>query len=136
MEHTEQQEARALLARFIRRRWKVPAQVFVGSTALMFILGTAAFRGDKEPELVPTPAAVPTGGVVESMYARGVGSVFPGSVAAVAVREGEAVKKGQLLFRMDTSQMQAQIRERESVWAPVFSAASARIARTERELHR
>ncbi|HEU4751460.1 MAG TPA: HlyD family efflux transporter periplasmic adaptor subunit, partial [Armatimonadota bacterium] len=32
--------------------------------------------------------------------------------------------------------LQAQIRERESVWAPVFSAASARIARAERELHR
>jgi HlyD family secretion protein len=101
MEHTERDHVKALVARFVRRRWGVPLQIFAASTAAVFVLGAALLQEDDAPE--PAPAPVETRGVVESLYRRPVGSRFDGTVASVAVRDGQAVKKGQLLFRMDTT---------------------------------
>jgi multidrug efflux pump subunit AcrA (membrane-fusion protein) len=48
-------------------------------------------------------------GVVRSGIAKGIGSPFPGCVRDLRVREGQAVTRGQLLFRMDTTTLKARL---------------------------
>jgi HlyD family secretion protein len=43
-------------------------------------------------------------------YETDIGAKVPGRIAAVAVREGDPVKKGQVLVRLDDEELQAQVR--------------------------
>lgn len=54
-----------------------------------------------------------------------------GAIARIAVREGEKVRKGQLLVEMDTVKLEAAVREAEAKVA----ALESRMARIEAELH-
>ncbi len=43
-----------------------------------------------------------------------IATKFPGRIAEVLVQEGDSVKKGQLLVKMDTAELEAQLREAEA----------------------
>lgn len=48
-------------------------------------------------------------GTVVSRKSKGVGSYFSGKVAELEVKKGQRVKRGQLLFRMDTTDLQRRL---------------------------
>jgi multidrug efflux pump subunit AcrA (membrane-fusion protein) len=56
------------------------------------------------------PAAYVVEGTVANEAAAGVGPVYAGKVRSLAVKRGDRVKKGQLLFRMDPAPIQERIR--------------------------
>jgi HlyD family secretion protein len=61
----------------------------------------------KTPSKIPEPLKV--SGRIES-YETNIGAKFAGRVNKIAVREGDRVKKGQVIVRMDDEQIQAQLR--------------------------
>ena len=69
-------------------------------------------------------------GMVVSQVAKGIGSPFPAPVQEIHVREGQKVSRGQLLFRMDTRQLE---RERQSAqWQAAEAARKVRVMRAQR----
>lgn len=98
-----------LVFRYIHRRWRVAAPVAIISTAIFAGLAVMWWRsGEKHrPPLAPAPGVAE--GVVESRFAREVGAPFEGTLAAVRVRPGQRVHKGELLFRMDTAALQGEL---------------------------
>lgn len=132
MEHNEKTHTRALVARFVRRRWKLPFQIAGGAVAMGVLMGAAVLRTDDETATTTRPAKLQAGGVVESLYAKSVGAPFDGAVETVSVRPGQKVKKGDLLFRMDTRSLQAALAaaraERSAVVQALQNARSARAA--------
>src|SRR5438105_1858097 len=96
MEHNDRQHALALIARFARRRWKVPLALTGGALTVATLMGAAAL-GPHQPRMgqqVHVARAAITAGVVESLYARIVGSSFPAPVQKLYVHEGQTVRKG------------------------------------------
>ena len=111
MEHTQGNMTLAVLARFIRRYWRVPAKL-VGLIAVVVLLLLALPflpRPEVKVEAANAPKAAVTGATVESLFAKGVGAPFSGAVEKVAVTPGQAVKKNDLLFRMDVSTLTPQL---------------------------
>jgi multidrug efflux pump subunit AcrA (membrane-fusion protein) len=111
MEHTQGNVTLAVLARFIRRYWRVPAK-FMGMIAIVVVLLLALpFLPRPEVKVDAASAAGPgeSGATVESLYARGVGAPFTGAVALVGVKPGQVVKKNDLLFRMDANSLAPQL---------------------------
>jgi multidrug resistance efflux pump len=100
MEHSEKTAALALMARFLRMKWRLPLQICAAVVALMLLMGFSVSRR-REDAGIKGPHQVVRPGVVESLYAKSVGSPFDGQVSQVAVQPGQAVKKGELLFAMD-----------------------------------
>src|SRR5690606_33510460 len=115
----------------LRRYWRVPAQVAGVVTIPIVLLLALPFLPDVTGRVEAssdTPPRVP--GAVESLRSRGVGTPFAAPVAKIAVREGQAVKKGQLLFSMDVAPLRAQVTaaraELAAARADVASAARMR----------
>jgi multidrug efflux pump subunit AcrA (membrane-fusion protein) len=111
MEHTRNSETFSVLLRFLRRYWRIPAQV-AGVLAMLVVLLLALpflprFNGRLEASS-PGPANG-GGGAVESLVSKGVGTPFAGLVASTAVNVGQSVKKGDLLFKMDITELKAQL---------------------------
>src|SRR5688500_7526914 len=101
MEHNEKTHVRALVARFVRRRWKLPLQIAGGAITMGLLMGAAVLRPEEEVSAADRArlAKVQAGGVVESLYAKSVGAPFTGAVETIAVKPGQKVRKGDLLFR-------------------------------------
>lgn len=111
MEHRHKYGAAAVLVRFLRRRWKRPAQAaglvvgVLGLTASAYLQPAAPKSRRAKPPIPLTEA-----GIVQSMRSKGVGSPLEAQLREMAVRPGQAVKKGQLLFRLDTTAYQTALR--------------------------
>jgi len=107
MEHIAKHTTASVLTRYMRRRWKLPLQLMGGAVILMLLMGFGAFRGHRNAAIpaddLPTGPAPLANGVVESLYGKGVGAPYEGTIGAVLVKEGQKVRKGQVVFRMDTS---------------------------------
>jgi multidrug resistance efflux pump len=97
------------MARYLKRRWKRPAAVLAAGLGTLLLAGFGPFHARRGT----SPSASATGyrvqGEVESLWSRGVGAAFDGRIAAMAVQEGQAVRKGDLLFRMDTAGVQSEL---------------------------
>jgi len=111
MEHTRNRETLAVLLRFIRRYWRIPAQL-VGVLAMLLVLLMALpflprFNG--RVEAATDKSSGVNVATVKSRVSRGVGSAFSGLVASTAVRVGQRVRKGDLLFTMDTAELQSAL---------------------------
>ena len=101
----------AVLARFVRRYWRLPLQLagVVGFLLVLFVALPFLPRPAMRVEASDAPLRPSNTAVVESLRARGVGATFDGPVERVTVVQGQAVKKGDLLFRMDVSGLVGQI---------------------------
>src|SRR5687768_8056755 len=104
MERRKDYGTLAVLRRFARRRWGSPAKIAgVWATVLVLSAGTYLIpRPRKTAPAVDRPGQLAPG-VVESLRQKGIGSEFEGSLLTLAVKPGSSVKKGDLLFRLDTS---------------------------------
>lgn len=111
MEHTHGNMTLAVLARFIRRYWRVPAQVAGLSAVVMVLLIALPFlpRPEVRVEAANTPRPAEAGATVESLFAKGVGAPFTGAIKDIRVQPGQAVKKNDLLFVMDASSLKPQL---------------------------
>lgn len=111
MEHTHGNLTLAVLARFIRRYWRVPAQLAGLIAVVLVLLMALPFlpRPEVRVEAATTPQAVESNATVESLFAKGVGAPFTGAVASVSVKPGQVVKKNDVLFRMDASTLKPQL---------------------------
>jgi len=104
--------------RFVRMKWGRPLRLAGGATLLAAsTLLLAGFRPldsriDRLDAIDTADVVIP--GQVESTSYREVGSPFAGQVAKMAVRTGDEVKKGQLLFRMDTRALEEQLAQAKS----------------------
>lgn len=111
MEHSRTVGTPEVLARFLRRYWRLPAQLLGVLFILVLLLLALPFlprtsvRVEASSE-EPQPGVV---GAVESRYARGVGPLFEGRVAATMVRVGQPVKKGDPLFTMDVTEVRERL---------------------------
>lgn len=111
MEHIHGNVTLAVLARFIRRYWRVPAQL-AGLTAVVLVLLIALPflpRPEVRLEAASSPRATEAAATVESLFAKGIGAPFTGAVKEVRVTAGQRVKKNDLLFVMDASTLQPQL---------------------------
>lgn len=111
MEHTRGNVTLAVLARFIRRYWRTPAQLMGLIAVVIVLLLALPFLPRPEVRVAAASATQPLeqGATVESLYARGVGAPFTGAVAAIGVRPGQAVKKNDFLFSMDGDSLAPQL---------------------------
>lgn len=134
MEHKHQVTPVGLIIRFVRRRWRVPLEITGGVILLLVLAGLAAARpggrSTRASVAAPPMGPVQTQGVVESLFAKSVGPVFEGTLQTVAVQPGQRVKRGQLLFKMDTAPIQASLAGAQA--QAVAAAQSLRSARQER----
>jgi HlyD family secretion protein len=84
---------------------------------LPLILGALVFSGIGYGFWVwinqPKAGELKVSGLIEG-YETDVGAKTPGRIDEVTVREGDSVKKGQLLVRLDDSEIQAQLRGAEA----------------------
>lgn len=92
-------------------RWLAVAIVIIAGLALwqgfrLFAGASVAVDTVKRGDLVETVVA---SGHVETPYRVEIGSQMTGTVAKVAVREGQAVKAGQLLIMLDTHELAAGV---------------------------
>lgn len=96
----------AVLGRFMRRRWRTPAKIAGVSAGVLALSGFSFFvprpKVNRDLTFVKAPGAA-SSGVVESLRQKGVGSPFEGVLKRVAVSPGASVKKGDVLFTMDTT---------------------------------
>jgi multidrug resistance efflux pump len=103
MEHREKGGTPALIARYLRRRWRLPAQIAVMVVMGLALMGSLPFHRKRDHAIRTGPGTGPVvvSGEVQSLYSRAVGSPFDGTVSQVAVRPGQKVRRGEVLFRMD-----------------------------------
>jgi adhesin transport system membrane fusion protein len=94
---------------------------FVGAGLLLFILASAVIRLDEVTRA--------DGKVIPSGQTQIVGHLYGGIVAEILVREGDEVKAGQVLLRIDNREAQADFGENRARMA----ALMARAARLEAE---
>jgi multidrug efflux system membrane fusion protein len=104
---------------FIRRAGLAVALILAAAIALHVVTGLMRAQKDKDAHAVPVTAAlaeakpVPvqlsTIGHVEPISAVIVRARIDGQVTAVAVREGQSVKKGDVLFQLDDRQARAAL---------------------------
>jgi len=90
-------------------RWKFV--VFVLVAALAGGGGYYAWMKVKPAEL---PAGIARSNGRLEAERTDIATKFPGRIADVLVKEGDTVKKGQLLVKMDTAELEAQLREAEA----------------------
>ncbi len=96
-----------VIRRYVRRRWKAPlVAVGAAGTAIMLMGAMPSPWKGKRPVLA---VGGPSVGVVESLRSKGVGSPWAGTVQTVAVRPGTVVKQGDLLFRLETDSLRADL---------------------------
>ncbi|MBI2826754.1 MAG: biotin/lipoyl-binding protein [Planctomycetia bacterium] len=115
------------------RRWGLPLFA-VGCASFMMYHLVLSHRHQPDLEPVVTPARAPYAQVVAGSglvephtESISVGSPLPGVVEEVAVREGQRVTAGDLLFRLDDRELKAQLAVREADLA----AARSNLARVE-----
>ena len=99
------------------------AQAVKPSPALEFGPADVAFIESK-----PLARWLPVSGTLQPVHQATVKAKVSGDVRHVAVREGEAVKAGQLLARIDTADLDARLAERSGV----LESAKAQLALTEK----
>lgn len=111
MEHTQGNMTLAVLARFIRRYWRMPAKVAGLAAGVVVLLLALPFlpRPEVKVEAANVSKPAESGATVESLFAKGIGAPFTGAVAAVSVKPGQLVKKNDLLFRMDANSLAPQL---------------------------
>ena len=100
-----------MLGRFLRRKMKLPLQITGGVAAAALLMGavTAHHRPKVDPTAPVPMTEVPTDAKVLSLYSKSVSAPFIGTVQAISVQPGQAVKKGQPILRMDTRELQQQL---------------------------
>lgn len=129
MEHKHEMTTRAIVVRYLRRKWRTPVQVIGGVGVLALVVGFAPHR-HREASAADQPPVLRAGAEVRSLRSTGVGSSFEGVLGQVAVHAGQAVKRGDLLFRMDPMPIKVALagaRENQSI-----AAASLRQTRADR----
>ena len=118
-------------------------RIAAGLAALIGIVAVLLFGGDGDR---PLPEGVHSGnGRIEAVQVD-IATKIPGRVAKVAAREGDLVKTGDLLARIDAAQLQAQLLRSEADVASAESMvaqaeaqiaqANAQLKLAERELQR
>src|SRR5438093_1117142 len=127
MEHRA--TTRAIVARYLRRRWRRPAQAVAAVVIALLMIGFGPFRIRASDEREAGPGEVRVRGEVESLDSKGVGSLFDGRLLALDVRDGARVHRGQVLFRMDTSSLESA----RAAARAAQSSAAASLAQTRSE---
>lgn len=97
----------------------------------LVLVGVAAYAGWRYFRADRSPAALLASGTVEATEAQ-LGFQAPGRIEAIAVREGDAVKLGQVLARLDTRETEARLAQARAQ----VDAARVRLAEAERDLKR
>lgn len=141
MEHQEKDHIVAVAARYVRRRWRGPART---CGLLLLSVGVGGLATDRllRPQKIEAaghPAPVSATGVVESQIARGVGAPFDARVLEVPVRKGIPVKRGDVLFRLDTAPLRSELARAKSdaaLAAAALADAKARRSTEERAARR
>lgn len=142
MEHTEREHNLAVARRYLLRRWRTPVKV---GSAVIASFGLVAFGADRlrtqKVEAASHLTPITAEGVVESLRVKGVGASFDGPVLELPVRKGQIVKKGDLLFRLDTRQIEGELAQAKAdvaaTWQALRDARSRRseeIADAQREV--
>ncbi len=87
----------------------------------LFLTSTVALAGEGLPVIAVKPHAValsfPTESVVEAVMQATVGAQAPGRVLEVRADAGQAVKKGEVLMRIDAREAEEAARAAEAVYA-------------------
>lgn len=133
-----------VLRRFVRRRWRTPMRVAALGMGALVISGSSFLiprpKQDSNLKYVAAPGAEASG-VVESLRQKGVGAAFDGLVKAVNVAPGQPVKKGQVLFQLDTSGQQmalqtarADAKSARSAYRQALSQRAAELRGVEQEI--
>ena len=112
MEHTEKTHALAVAARIIRRKWRRPARAvgfgLLTATSVTLLVGFQPFKVRRaEPQQIQGHQVV--SGAVESLLVKNVGTPVGGMVEAMSIRPGQKVKRGDLLFQVDTAAYEQQL---------------------------
>ena len=104
-----------------RRLWRVAKRVLLGAALAISIAGAAWFLL-RPAQVSTTPASVrdisPTVqgvGTVEAKVTVQVSSKITGRLISVLVDQGDAVKPGQLLARLDDAEQGAQVQQAEAI---------------------
>ncbi len=97
----------------------------------LVLVGVAAYAGWRHFRADRGPAALLASGTVEATEAQ-LGFQAPGRIEEIAVREGDAVKQGQVLARLDTRETEARLAQARAQ----VDAARVRLAEAERDLKR
>lgn len=148
MEHAQCPPAPVVFARFARRRWKTQIRIAFAAIAAAAVMGYSAYqyldyRDAAAEARAPTSGrtTIQAPGVVHSLRSAGTGSTFDGTVAAVFVRQGQAVRRGQLLFRMDVIALknelqsaQARVRDTNAALADLYERRKADVRELEEAL--
>jgi multidrug resistance efflux pump len=117
MEHVETKHTVAsVIKRYVRLRWRTPLHIIGILGLLLLVMGFMPVRA-KHERRAARAADGQTTGVVESILARSVGSVFDGTVQEVKIWRGKQVKKGEVLFKMDASPYVAELDAARSEFA-------------------
>ena len=98
--------------RFVKRKLHGTVGKIAGGTAIALAITGATLMLPSPAHLasrVDVAQPVSSTGVVTSLIRKAVGSPFAGEVRTMVARPGERVRKGQLLFLMDTRDLQAQL---------------------------
>lgn len=135
MEHKRDYGTLAVLGRFVRRRWKKPAQAAGLAAGVLGLTASVYFtpKATGTPQ-VKAPQPVLEQGVVESTRTKGVGAAWEGQMRQVAVRPGDAVKKGQLLFQLDTTPYEAALKTARAEAAAARQSLAATYASRRQDL--
>lgn len=97
-------------------------RTYIGSLIFgLCLVSTASLAADSLPVVAVRPHAVavgfPSEGVVEAVVQATVGAQVPGRVLEVRADAGQAVKKGELLMRLDAREAAEAARAAEAVYA-------------------
>jgi multidrug efflux pump subunit AcrA (membrane-fusion protein) len=109
MEHTHKHTVPAVAARYLKMKLKKPLIAAAGVTALTLLSGFSAFFPTRREPAPEGPEDVLATGVVESLFPKGVGAPFESTILQLAAQPGQSVKKGQSLFRLDTTGLKSQL---------------------------
>jgi len=110
MEHHGMHYTGEVLTRLVRRRWRHPLEIAGAVGLALTVFGLTAFHPSATIHADDTPPGpVQAQGVVRSGVTKGIGAAFPGALLELSVQPGQQVRKGELLFSMDTSVLEAQL---------------------------
>jgi HlyD family secretion protein len=120
-----------------RRRW-----VFVGTALVVVVAGAGWFAASRGPKPVAVQMAtvgredlqakVTANGKVQAQKKVDISATIPGQITQLAVREGDAVQKGQLLLQIDAVNPRAAARSTEFSMQALLKDLDA--ARSNRDL--
>jgi HlyD family secretion protein len=123
-------------------------KLIIGIIAAVVVLAVAFFafapKGPKPPEVTIAKATkrditsqVTASGTVQPKVEVTISSEVPGEIVALPVNDGDHVKKGQLLVRIDTERLQLQVAQQEAALAATKASAEkmkAQMERTDQQL--